>query len=401
MWVLMAARRMPVDFDQANWIKATTKMAELDDILRTSWLRASNVEWYGVVLKQASPNFVVAPCSDDSEREQFLEQFWEQRFAFGEPFIKYAILTYPDQTCEVVIKMDHAVYDGTLLRIFDDHFSALSRGVQVPEHGEFRDFAVSMYQSDRETTRDFWKKALAGKCNRFPECETPRITASIKKLISTDLDTIARATGVTIPIVFQAAYQLWLSQTTGTPDVSFDYLLSGRNVDLGAIDPQTVNGTLANFLPVRSLVSPSITLDDYLQETQDMFWAITEHGNIGLDEIYSAAGVSRHAVGNRSLFLFQPFEPSTKSTSENENLRWLVMAKSQVRMFQPYGLVVEVARALESQHRLTVMYDQEVFNADQATNIAEHIMSLVDIIAEYANNPQISLQKVLHASSQR
>lgn len=384
-----------MEFDQAKWVKATTKLTELDDIIRTSWLRVSNVDWYGVVLKQASPNIVIAACRDDEEREQFIEQFWEERFTFGDPFIKYAILTYPDQTCDVVIKMDHAVYDGTLLRIFDDHFSALCRGVQVPEHGQFRDFAFSMYQSGRETTREFWKKTLAGKSHRFPECETPRITASIKKLMSTDLDTIARATGVTIPIIFQAAYQLWLSQTTGVQDVSFDYLLSGRNVDLGAIDPQSVNGTLANFLPVCSRADPSITLGEYLQETQDMFWAITENGNIGLDEIYSAAGISRQAAGNRSLFLFQPFEPTT---NQSEHLRWLIMAKSQVRMFQPYGLVVEVARALEGQHRLSVMYDQDVFNEDQATKIGEDIMYLVDIIAEYANDPQVSLQKVLNAS---
>ncbi|KAL4810585.1 hypothetical protein BDV18DRAFT_165291 [Aspergillus unguis] len=399
MWVLMAARRMPIHFETNRWIQATREMTAVNDILRTSWFRVSNLEWYGVVLNETTPSVVIASCGNDEEREQFIERFWAERFEFGQPFIKYAVLIHPDHTKEVVIKMDHAVYDGTLLRIFDDHFAAICQDAPVPAHGQFRNFAFTMYQSDQRTTQEFWKATLAGKDTtpRFPACESPpRITAFSKKLIATDTEAIAQATGVTIPIIFQAAYQLWLAQTTGHQDVSFDYLLSGRNVDLGAIDPQSVNGTLANFLPVRSNVDPATTtLAEYLQETQDMFWAITEHGNMGLDAIYAAAGISRAAAGNYSLFLFQPFDPAAKQGGDADDLRWLVMAKSQVRMFQPYALVVEVAKAKDNQHLLKVMYDQRVFGKEQVAGIMDEMTSLVQTMAGYATEAQVNLQKVL------
>ncbi|KAL4965406.1 uncharacterized protein BDV14DRAFT_199813 [Aspergillus stella-maris] len=362
MWVLMAARRMPIHFETNRWIQATREMTAVNNILRTSWFRGSNLEWYGVVLNETTPSVVIATCGNDEERDQVIERFWAERFEFGQPFIKYAVLIHPDHTKEVVIKMDHAVYDGTLLRIFDDHFAAICQNAPVPAHGQFRDFAFTMYQSDQQTTQEFWKTTLAGKDTtpRFPACEPPpRITAFSKKLIATDMEAIARATSA-----------------TGHQDVSFDYLLSGRNVDLGAIDPQSVNGTLANFLPVRSNVNPATTmLAEYLQETQDMLWAIMEHGNMGLDAIYAAAGISRAAAGNYSLFVFQPFEPAAKQGGDADDLRWLVMAKSQ--------------------HLLKVMYDQQVFGKEQVAGIMDEMMSLMQTMAGYATEAQVNLQKVL------
>ncbi|KAJ5084968.1 hypothetical protein N7532_009739 [Penicillium argentinense] len=383
MWVLMAVRRMPDGFDVDKWVEATTKLTEVDDILRSSWLRASDSQWYGVVLNRRVPTVTFARCEDEEQRALFIEAFWDEQFVFGTPFIKFAVLTYLDGACDVVIKMNHAVYDGTLLRILDDHFAAICQGLPAPAHGQFRDFALNVYRSDRNSSRAFWHKTLAGKDNRFPECENPRIDASIRRIFATDLEPMAHAAGVTIPVIFQAAYQVWLSRATARSDVGFDYLLSGRNVDMGPVDPQTVNGTLANFLPVQCSVDSTTSMVQYLQDTQDLFWAITEHGNMGLDEIYEVAGVSRVTSGNGSLFLFQPFEPSDNA----DELRWLVMAKSQVRMFQPYGLVVEVAKAGQLQHRLTVMYDQGHFTEVEASGIADALITIVEEMAGAVSSP--------------
>lgn len=37
-----------------------------------------------------------------------------------------------DYSCEVVIKMDHGLYDGTLLRVFDDQFRAFRHDQPSP-----------------------------------------------------------------------------------------------------------------------------------------------------------------------------------------------------------------------------------------------------------------------------
>ncbi|EME85211.1 uncharacterized protein MYCFIDRAFT_135309 [Pseudocercospora fijiensis CIRAD86] len=374
MWMLMTVRRMPAGTDMDKWTSATTRLIQTNDILRTSWLPVSDEEWAGVVLRSHTPQLEVVDCPSETFAEEFIEKFWQDRFVFGKPFIKFALLKHPDGSCDVVVKLNHAVYDGTLLRIFDDHFGAILADQPIPEHGQFRDFAFHIYESEKAASLNYWKQTMSGRTHTFlHSTPSPKITATTRSIISTDLESLASTTGVSPSSIFQAAYQLWLARTSKSPDVNFDYLLSGRNVDLP--DPMTINGTLANFLPVRhQLHESTTTLREFLQATQENFWNMTEHGNVGLDDIYRAAGLDRHAFGNRTLFLFQPFEPA----GAPDERRWLVLAKSRVRMYQPYALVVEVAKAVEGRHKLAVMYDETVFSHERAREIAEEIRGIVE-----------------------
>ncbi|KAB8262221.1 hypothetical protein BDV32DRAFT_147871 [Aspergillus pseudonomiae] len=394
MWVLMAVRKMPKSASYQEWVQNTSRLTEINDILRTSWLRTSEAQWVGVVIKHAGLDVPIIPCDSEEKQSEIIEEFWNERFQFGKPFIKYAILLHSDDSWDVAIKMNHAAYDGTLLRTFDDHFAAIRQGTQIPSHGEFKDFANFIFQSDKDASLRFWAETMKDKHYTWPQAESPKITAAVREIIPRNLESVARAQGVTVPILFQAAFQLWLCRASDQNDVSFDYLLSGRNVDMADVDPQTINGTLANFLPVRAQIDPQRALGDYLESVQDIFWGITEHGDVGLHEIFHAAGLSRTTASNRCLFLYQPFEPAS-SSEESESDRWLVMAKSKVRMYQPYALVVEVAKALNNRNRLTVMYDADVFNEDGAQQIASEIAALVDQIADLCGQ-NVSLQQLLH-----
>ncbi|KAL7786731.1 hypothetical protein V8C37DRAFT_419449 [Trichoderma ceciliae] len=384
MWVLQTVRRMPTDVNQEDWINSTTSLTQVNDILRTTWLQVSPGDWVGVVLRSSRLDLVQMTCETDEEASQFIESFWEARFEFGRPFVRYALLTYKDNSWDLVIKMDHAVYDGTLLRVFDDHYGAILRSQPVPQHVEFREFAQHIFQTNKSADLEYWAKNMAGKTHKgarphshgTAETFSPVITTSIRREIATPkIEQAANALGVTPSIIFQGAFELWLATATHSQDISFDYLLSGRNVALP--DPQNINGTLANFLPVRTLIDPVKPLQEFLRLVQDDFWDMTEHGSVGLDEIYKAAEVSRDRDGNQVLFLFQPFEPTAKGDPSAKN-RWLVMAQSKVRMFQPYALVVEVMKALGDRHVLKVMYDDRLYDREGVEKIADEISAIVD-----------------------
>lgn len=126
-----------------------------------------------------------------------------------------------------------------------------------------------------------------------------------------------------------------------------------------------------------------MTLTAYLETTQDLFWEITEHGNVGLDSIYAAAGISRQEHGNRALFLFQPFEPApaTAESVEGGDMRFVVMKGSEVRMYQPYALVVEVSRTV-SGHLVKIMFDEVVYEKCDAERIGDEIVGIVEKLVE-------------------
>lgn len=101
---------------------------------------------------------------------------------------------------------------------------------------------------------------------------------------------------------------------------------------------------------------------------------------MGLDEIFAASNLSRERVGNRAMFLFQPFEPAASAPAPEE-MRWVVMKGAEVRMFQPYALVVEISKTL-SGHLVKVMYDEGVYGKEDAQGIAGEVVGIVEEMME-------------------
>lgn len=394
----MAVRPM-AHVSPEDWLACTSKLTAENDILRSCWTRDTergNGAWAGVVLKTTQLDVTYTTVADEEEKKAFISKFWDTRFVFGTPFIKYAVLrsaTNPDPNAwDLVIKMDHAVYDGTLFRIFDDQWTEMRQGSAVPEHGKFKDFAFASYGEDKTQVLNYWRKVMKDKAATAPTpaADNQPITDSVvrRTLSGVDVDRIARACGVTPAIVFQAAYQIYLARRAPGTAVGFDYLLSGRNVQ-SAVDPQTINGTLANFLPIQCALSDCATLADYLEASQDLFWAATDNGSVSLDEIYAASGLDRQVYANRSMFLYQPFDPIPKGTSaaEIENTRWLPLSKaSAVKLLQPYELVVEVGKSFE-EHRLAVYHCSRFYDKEQVGLVMDE---LVDILNKMAEAPALA-----------
>ena len=212
------------------------------------------------------------------------------------------------------------------------------------------------------------------------------------------VEEFAAAVNVAVPTIFQAAFQLWLAHTSPYLGKSlstesgeaqqtcyFDYLLTGRNVDLP--DPQTINGNCANFLPLKASLASSKDLESYLNATQALFWEATEKVWVGLDDIYGSSNC-RNQVGNQVMFLFQPFEPQVPAGREydlaggEDDYIYVNLAKSEVHMMQPYALVVEIAKASTGRHRIKVMWDKRLFSEVDAERLAVEVSQIVEFFVD-------------------
>lgn len=380
-WCLMTVRSLGPSSDPSKWLDLVKKLTETNEILRTSFVKHGG-KWYGVVLPDPTPIIEFYDIKTSSERKNILDSIWSERFVLGKPFIRYAILRFADGEHQVVSKLDHGLYDGTLLRVFDAHFQTYQRGESLDRITSFRDFAFHIWKINQERpTVAFWqqpdKKPIQFqlKCRQNSSQLTsprPSIDTSAVHTIEHDcLESFSRSSGVTISILFQAIFQIWLSYRSTQRDVAFDYLYTGRNVDLP--DPQNINGTCANFLPMRSQVDTQMTVKEFLLRTQDDFWQYTENSTVSIDDIYRSCGdgFSREDCGNQAMFLFQPFEPAASSPSSGrvvgEDLQqWLVMAKSEITMPQPYAVVFEVIRTGHAdRYKLRFAYDSSFWTKEE------------------------------------
>lgn len=282
---------------------------------------------------------------------------------FGRPAVRYLLLTSSvDGSRTLAIKLHHASYDGTLLRIFDDQFVALARGDQnIPAVTEFKPFIDWNYSSDKEAALAYWTGLLQ---DYQPIAKLPKQRTQNGHLkfatVSAAVDTLAAQSGATASSIFQAAYTVLIGRLSGRADVLYDNLLTGRNAQVD--NPQLVNGTCANFLPFRSRFQDTGTVSDLIHETQSHFWETTEHGTVGLNDIYGALEQDRDTYSARMLYCFQPFEPAA---GDRGQMHWIVFAISKVMMNIPYIIMLEVQKTLTG-YRVKMQYDADVISADEA-----------------------------------
>ncbi|KAH8797764.1 hypothetical protein F5884DRAFT_814753 [Xylogone sp. PMI_703] len=379
-WCLMTVRSVGNNFNADQWINLTKRLTETNEILRTTFTRCKS-KWYGIVLRDPTPAVEIYDASGAEERQEIIDAIWKSKFEFGKPFIRYAILRLSDGEYQIVTKLDHGLYDGTLLRIFDAHFKAYQRQEALEKFTPFKDFSFHTWRINQiRPTLDFWKRPDKQPISfQFPNQPQPCIDSLVVRLIELDFDNYSKLVGATVSIIFQAVFQIWLSFRSGQHDVAFDYLYTGRNVDLP--DPQSINGACANFLPMRSSINGQAPVKEFLLQTQDDFWQYTENSTVSIEDIYQSCGLTREDSANQALFLFQPFEPAPPSAAQEGLQSWVVMAKSQVTMPQPYAVVFEVVKTADARtYKLKFAYDSSMWtkeDAEKETRVVEQILSRI------------------------
>jgi len=374
-WQCQTVRRVPKDFDFILWGQVATQLAQNNDILRSMWVQDEE-KWLQIVLSNARVDIATVECNTEKEAKEAIAESWASRFELtaGNPFVRYRlIVTQSTGTRDLLIKIHHAMYDGTLLRILDDQFRALHRQQQLPPSVQFSKYVGYLNATKKHQTESlaFWKDLHANRPLPYPQCSNPTSTGMVLESIDSKVDAFAAQCGVTAPIVFQTAFTLLLAKLSGQSDVSYDNLITGRNINME--DAQTINGNCANFLPFRSIISPDITIRKLLVSTQTLFWKTTEYGDVNTTQIYDACGQTRGIAANRAMFLFQPFEPVTGSV---KHMRWMVMAGSSAQMPVDYALYFEVSKTA-SGYKLTFKYDVEVYSSNEAGELAKSMIEIL------------------------
>ncbi|GLB08010.1 nonribosomal peptide synthase [Aspergillus tubingensis] len=386
-WQLMTVRRLPAGFDFSRWISLTTQLTQHNQILRALYLYADESRdprtAVQVILRDATLNLTYHTYTTEEEKQSLIDNNWEERFDPARPFVRYALLT--DATTgakDLVIKLDHASYDGTLLHIFDDQFLALARNEPIPECTPFKEYINYITSLPKQPQLDYWTNLLKPYHNDttttpyLSTLQNPSLNNITTYPIPADMgiDALATTHNVTPSVIFQTAFSLLLSHLNTSShgqkqSIVYDTLITARNVPLP--NPQSITGTCANFLPFLSTIDKSQSIKSLLQDTQRDFWTSADHAAVSLSEIYEALEVDRDVEGAKALFCFQPFEKKFDG-KEEDAMRWIVMKMSKNTMKFNYGVQLEVGKGAERGSYVVRFYwDGRVFDQQGARRAVE------------------------------
>lgn len=251
--------------------------------------KAVTVPWADVDLTGVAPDEV------NVRTEEALREDAALRFDLARPPLVRATFLRNDTGGELVVSFHHILLDGWSMPVVERDLAALVAGRPLPPAAPYRDYLVWLGGQDRNRAEAAWAEALEGLERPALLAPTGPDTAPDRSRmwLTTDLTAtlVRRAAdaGVTLNTLVQVSWALVLATLTGSRDLVFGAVVSGRPHDLPGVESMV--GLFINTLPVRVRLRDGERVDELLRRIQDEQSRLLAHHHARAAEVQRAVGV--------------------------------------------------------------------------------------------------------------
>ncbi|KAJ5433827.1 AMP-dependent synthetase/ligase [Penicillium cf. griseofulvum] len=287
------------------------------DILRTVFVPHDyDGQYIQIVLRTVEPNVTVIRNLDEPLDEE----------CESSPFVNFFIFqSQNDSTCQLVMGISHALYDGISLSQIAEHFGALYDERPVPIVGQFSSYINSITSATsnfaRAASYTHWRSLLQdAPVPTNITSDNSRLTPGNRMRICREVSVSQPPKHATIATVFTAAWGIALVRVTGLSDVVFGRAVSGRTLTSATADHERIIGPCLNLVPVRLRLSnfdpatpfPTADKSQIIESLQSQFIDSIPHETIGLSEIARQCTDWPQDISEfGSVFYFQNIEQQT------------------------------------------------------------------------------------------
>lgn len=284
-WILLD---VPAALDASVIEKAVREVIDRNEILRTGFVMLDGGFAQVVYRNPRTAQFGIGD-SINAAWTTTIERLLEPPFT--------ATLVKSDGW-KLSIHIHHALYDGWCWeQVMVDLSILLLGGVPRvrPQFAKVVEHELSRSAKATDTSIDYWRNTLSGFVpSKFPnlnDCITTVTTAGIETYNLTcrraEYDAAARALGVSPQAILQAAWAFLLAFYTGSDDIVFGTVVSGRTVAVEGIED--VIGPTILTLPVRVAVDRSRGVKEVVVDVAKRGREMLVH-ELGLREVRRACG---------------------------------------------------------------------------------------------------------------
>lgn len=201
------------------------------------------------------------------------------------PLIRITLIRLGEARYQLIITLHHIILDGWSLAILFTEVTAFyeascqGRRLDLPSAPQYGDYIAWLQAQDQSRAEAYWRTALAGYRGPAPFC-VDRLHGKItgqddvskeqQLAISTEttaaLQSLARQHHLTLNTLLQGAWAVLVSRYTGSDDVVFGAVVSGRPAVLQGVE--SMIGLFINTLPVRVRLSRKDLLIPWLKRLQ-------------------------------------------------------------------------------------------------------------------------------------
>ncbi|KAF7157754.1 hypothetical protein CNMCM6106_003737 [Aspergillus hiratsukae] len=313
------------------------------------------------------------------------------------PLHRLTVCATPTNEVLCKLEINHALIDEIsaqivlrdLARAYDGRLSEISNNFR------FVDYVGMLRGQATEAAGAYWTSYLKGvePC-LFPALNTSCEDDASGSSMSFDLDlpmdsswqAFCGTHGVTLANIFQVAWALVLRCYTGSNEVCFGYITSGRDMPLPGIDHAV--GPFINMLVSRRLLRAEMSLLEVLQGSQMDYTQALAHQHYALADIFHSMNLSGKALFNTGISLNRRVVGAQEEEREPPTISFETISSEDNT---EYDVTVEIAFRSDMA-KATFTYRPHVLSETQKWEVAETFReAVVQIIA---SEPDTSIRKL-------
>ena len=292
---------LPVDARQvgASWKEVVKRHATLRTIFVDSSTRLGRFDQ--VVVENFDPYIdYLEPLAS----EEFSSLVPVEFDAFEAPHRMHLAQISPDEV-QMKLEISHALVDGQSTEVLLRDICTAYLGAQLPDHAlEYEEFVSYQSQMPREPSRAYWFEYLSHARPSFLPMDRGHEALAGLDMVCTDivldngrLRDFCGAYGVTLSNVCQLAWGLVLRCFTGSDDVCFSYITSGRSAPLEGIHDAV--GPFITTLPCCLKLSSTSLIGDLLKSiSKESFEGFSHHYSA---DLYDKSMTPARRLGNTTM----------------------------------------------------------------------------------------------------
>jgi surfactin family lipopeptide synthetase C len=336
-----------------------------------------------------------------TEQEQrlrvYLQADIERGFDLSQaPLMRLAIIRLAEEQHHFIWSFHHLLLDGwsvsLVLKEVFAFYHAFSQGqtLRLGRSRPYRDYIVWLGRQNLSKAESFWRRTLAGYTAPTPLLGDKKeqgkpvpsgayvVQQSSLSASSTGaLQALAQQHKLTFNTLVQGAWALLLSRCSGSRDVAFGAVVSGRPADLPGAD--SIIGLFINTLLVRVQTEADARLLPWLKRIQAQQAEARQFEYSPLVQVQGWSEVARGLPLFESLVAFDNFPVDNSLQEQGKADQGLQIGNVGDYDGTSVPLVVAASPGPELQLRLG--YDTSRFDADTIARLLEYLQSILESFA--------------------
>ncbi|MBK8549763.1 MAG: amino acid adenylation domain-containing protein [Ignavibacteria bacterium] len=303
------------------------------------------------------------------------------------PLMHIALIKMGKERYRMLWTSHHILFDGWSLPILMEEFLSTyeelisGKKINLIEEDRYEDYIRYIERIDKDNQETYWRSYMEGveqgTLLPFISATSQRTKgAGVYETEHLKLDTQSTSKAsqyvqrhrITINTLIQGAWSYLLHRYTGSKDVVYGIVVSGRPEDLPDIEQRV--GLYINTLPLHSKLYTEQNKDQWLQEIQDGQLSSSQYQFTPLHDIQRWTGISGDLFD--SLLVFENYPVSELVGSKQWKLR---IENLKIRELTNYPLTIIINSAKEI--NISFSYNTEILKQEYVKEIRGHFENVL------------------------